>query len=162
MYSKLAIVPATVGGRRGLAETSPAMTHYQLQQLPNSRINGEKPSAGEKYLYARSWWLTRSSSIFASEHYIGGVVIWNIDSYLVKQGIPTTHTMSQMSAQDQAIVKAMPGNDKCAECGMKNPQWASVSFGTVFCLECSGVHRYVMHTEHIVRCQPLEGEFLLR
>ncbi|KAI2488933.1 putative GTP-ase activating proteins for the small GTPase [Fragilaria crotonensis] len=49
--------------------------------------------------------------------------------------------MSQMSAQDQAIVKAMPGNDKCAECGMKNPQWASVSFGTVFCLECSGVHR---------------------
>jgi ADP-ribosylation factor GTPase-activating protein 1 len=26
--------------------------------------------------------------------------------------------------------------------GMKNPQWASVSFGTVFCLECSGVHRY--------------------
>ena len=51
--------------------------------------------------------------------------------------------MSQMSVQDQAIVRAMPGNDKCAECGMKNPQWASVSFGTVFCLECSGVHRYV-------------------
>jgi Putative GTPase activating protein for Arf len=49
--------------------------------------------------------------------------------------------MSQMSFQEQAIVKALPGNDKCAECGMKNPQWASVSFGTVFCLECSGVHR---------------------
>mmetsp|Transcript_927 Transcript_927/g.1158 ORF Transcript_927/g.1158 Transcript_927/m.1158 type:complete len:476 (-) Transcript_927:218-1645(-) len=49
--------------------------------------------------------------------------------------------MSQMTAQDQAIVKAIPGNSRCAECGMKNPQWASVSFGTVFCLECSGVHR---------------------
>jgi hypothetical protein len=24
---------------------------------------------------------------------------------------------------------------------MKTPQWASVSFGTIFCLECSGVHR---------------------
>jgi len=24
---------------------------------------------------------------------------------------------------------------------MKSPQWASVSFGTLFCLECSGVHR---------------------
>jgi len=46
-----------------------------------------------------------------------------------------------MGAQDQAIVKALPGNNQCAECGMKNPQWASVSFGTVFCLECSGVHR---------------------
>lgn len=49
--------------------------------------------------------------------------------------------MSQMSSADQAIIKALPGNDRCMECGMKSPQWASVSFGTVFCLECSGVHR---------------------
>lgn len=49
--------------------------------------------------------------------------------------------MSQMSTADQAIIKALPGNDRCMECGMKHPQWASVSFGTVFCLECSGVHR---------------------
>ena len=50
--------------------------------------------------------------------------------------------MVQMTAADQAVVKAMPGNNQCIDCGMKNPQWASVSFGTVFCLECSGVHRY--------------------
>jgi len=49
--------------------------------------------------------------------------------------------MVQMTPADQALVKAIPGNDKCCECGMKNPQWASVSFGTVFCLDCSGVHR---------------------
>lgn len=49
--------------------------------------------------------------------------------------------MSQMSSADQAIIKALPGNNCCMECGMKHPQWASVSFGTVFCLECSGVHR---------------------
>jgi len=46
-----------------------------------------------------------------------------------------------MKAADLAVIKAMPGNDKCAECGLKHPQWASVSFGTVFCLECSGIHR---------------------
>lgn len=46
-----------------------------------------------------------------------------------------------MKPADQAIVKALPGNNRCADCGMKNPQWASVSFGTLFCLECSGVHR---------------------
>jgi len=46
-----------------------------------------------------------------------------------------------MKAADLAVVKTLPGNDKCAECGQKQPQWASVSFGTVFCLECSGVHR---------------------
>jgi len=46
-----------------------------------------------------------------------------------------------MSPGDQVVIKALPGNDRCMECGMKSPQWASVSFGTIFCLECSGVHR---------------------
>eukprot|EP00559_Dactyliosolen_fragilissimus_P001897 CAMPEP_0184864896 /NCGR_PEP_ID=MMETSP0580-20130426/16259_1 /TAXON_ID=1118495 /ORGANISM="Dactyliosolen fragilissimus" /LENGTH=451 /DNA_ID=CAMNT_0027363843 /DNA_START=60 /DNA_END=1415 /DNA_ORIENTATION=- len=49
--------------------------------------------------------------------------------------------MVQMSAADKAVVMAIDGNDKCADCGQKFPQWASVSFGTVFCLECSGAHR---------------------
>ena len=29
----------------------------------------------------------------------------------------------------------------CCDCDEKNPQWASVSFGTFMCLECSGRHR---------------------
>jgi len=49
---------------------------------------------------------------------------------------------NQMKLFDQEALRALPGNDRCADCGMPNPEWASVSFGTVFCLECSGVHRY--------------------
>uniref|UniRef100_A0A7S1TJD8 Arf-GAP domain-containing protein n=1 Tax=Compsopogon caeruleus TaxID=31354 RepID=A0A7S1TJD8_9RHOD len=32
-------------------------------------------------------------------------------------------------------------NRKCVDCGAANPQWATVSFGTFICLECSGRHR---------------------
>lgn len=46
-----------------------------------------------------------------------------------------------MLPEDLAFVKSLPGNEVCSDCGTKYPQWASVSFGTVICLECAGVHR---------------------
>jgi len=38
-------------------------------------------------------------------------------------------------------LRLLPGNNVCADCSDKNPQWASVSFGIFMCLECSGKHR---------------------
>ncbi len=29
----------------------------------------------------------------------------------------------------------------CADCGVANPEWASVSLGVIICVECSGIHR---------------------
>jgi len=46
-----------------------------------------------------------------------------------------------MQQSDQTHIRSRPGNNLCAECGHRNPQWASVSFGTLVCLECSGTHR---------------------
>ena len=37
--------------------------------------------------------------------------------------------------------KDFPENNKCIDCNAANPQWASVSYGTYFCLGCSGKHR---------------------
>ncbi|CAN0137894.1 unnamed protein product, partial [Phaeothamnion confervicola] len=46
-----------------------------------------------------------------------------------------------MDAGLQREIRSIEGNTLCVDCGAPNPQWASVSFGCVFCLECSGQHR---------------------
>merc|ERR1712031_23908 len=33
------------------------------------------------------------------------------------------------------------GNAKCADCDSKIPRWASITFGCIICIRCSGVHR---------------------
>ncbi|XP_041996679.1 ADP-ribosylation factor GTPase-activating protein AGD3-like [Salvia splendens] len=35
----------------------------------------------------------------------------------------------------------VPGNDKCADCGAPDPDWASLNLGVLICIECSGIHR---------------------
>lgn len=39
------------------------------------------------------------------------------------------------------VLRKVNGNDKCADCGKPEPDWASLNLGILICIECSGVHR---------------------
>jgi Arf-GAP/coiled-coil/ANK repeat/PH domain-containing protein len=39
------------------------------------------------------------------------------------------------------VLRKVSGNDKCADCGKPDPDWASLNLGILVCIECSGVHR---------------------
>ncbi|CAO3639358.1 unnamed protein product [Mucor fragilis] len=38
-------------------------------------------------------------------------------------------------------IRVVPGNDHCADCGVKDPEWACTNLGIIVCIECSGIHR---------------------
>ncbi|EGG17546.1 ankyrin repeat-containing protein [Cavenderia fasciculata] len=34
-----------------------------------------------------------------------------------------------------------PSNTVCCDCNAKDPDWASINFGSIVCIDCSGIHR---------------------
>ncbi|RMZ74011.1 UBA domain-containing 3 [Pyrenophora seminiperda CCB06] len=41
----------------------------------------------------------------------------------------------------QDLIKTVPGNGICADCGARNPGWASWSLGIFLCMRCAAIHR---------------------
>ncbi|KAI8871053.1 ArfGap-domain-containing protein [Ramicandelaber brevisporus] len=67
--------------------------------------------------------------------------------------------VSLANASKSDIIRALrdiPGNKACADCGARDPQWASLTFGSLVCIECSGIHRSLGVHISKVRSLPLD------
>jgi len=61
----------------------------------------------------------------------------------VMQQNSSTHGMNFMPFPPAcfSLVRSLPGNQHCIDCDAPNPDWASVTYGCLLCLNCSGKHR---------------------
>lgn len=61
--------------------------------------------------------------------------------------LPISHSrnlssdLEKLTVGVSGLLREIPGNDHCAECGAAGPDWASLNLGILMCIECSGAHR---------------------
>jgi Putative GTPase activating protein for Arf len=61
--------------------------------------------------------------------------------YRKKVRLTVQQILSTMEFHNWIEIQALPGNNACADCESNNPEWASVSYGVLVCISCSGHHR---------------------
>ncbi|XWS39416.1 hypothetical protein CRYUN_Cryun18bG0052600 [Craigia yunnanensis] len=75
-----------------------------------------------------------------------------VEEYTSERNLVSAHNERQSRASQHqrsciknekpiVVLRRVCGNDKCADCGAPEPDWASLNLGVLVCIECSGVHR---------------------
>lgn len=62
-----------------------------------------------------------------------------------------------LTMNEMGIICNIPGNDKCMDCGFVRPEWASLGFGILICLDCAGFHRSLGAHLSLVRSMKMDS-----
>lgn len=55
--------------------------------------------------------------------------------------IPAHEHGREFPAACRDMIYSLPGNALCVDCGSPGPEWASVTYGVLLCVQCCGRHR---------------------
>ncbi|KAK4780050.1 hypothetical protein SAY87_016156 [Trapa incisa] len=96
---------------------------------------GHHHSASESSSFESSDFDHTAAEEFASERNIGSLYHERF-SRNVQQQLSSVKIEKPID-----VLRKVCGNEKCADCGAPEPDWASLNLGVLVCIECSGVHR---------------------
>lgn len=67
----------------------------------------------------------------------------HVPSLVARLPHPTMNAKAAASRYQRQVgeLARLPGNEVCADCGGRNPRWASHNLGIFLCVQCAGVHR---------------------
>ncbi|KAK9278418.1 hypothetical protein L1049_027983 [Liquidambar formosana] len=110
-------------------------------QAPERRLSASPLGSGDHFSASESSSLGSFSDLYQTA----------IEEHTSENTAPRNHVPASRSLQQQQhsvksekpidVLRRVHGNDKCADCGAPEPDWASLNLGVLICIECSGVHR---------------------
>ncbi|XP_050221093.1 ADP-ribosylation factor GTPase-activating protein AGD1 isoform X2 [Mercurialis annua] len=109
-------------------------------QTPERRLSTSHRRSGDHHCNSESCSLVDSSDIDRREIEEFTSIIPS-RSHLHSSRLSLQQDFSTRSEKPIDVLRSVPGNDKCADCGAPEPDWASLNLGVLVCIECSGVHR---------------------
>ena len=71
----------------------------------------------------------------------------DLDCVMLQAGTLSPQSSSKLFARlpsgksPMEVLRRVPGNHLCCDCGSPEPDWASLNLGVLLCIECSGIHR---------------------
>ncbi|XP_077212130.1 ADP-ribosylation factor GTPase-activating protein AGD3-like isoform X2 [Tasmannia lanceolata] len=112
-------------------------------QSPEQRLHGGSPLSGSNHHRTAS-----ESSSFGSSDFDHVSVEENTSEMNLIPGhnerssrSSQQHRLSVIHEKPIDVLRRVCGNDRCADCGAPEPDWASLNLAILVCIECSGVHR---------------------